>query len=177
MAWQATSLLVPGPLWLKASAIPFAVWGAYGPDMDHASATWARSFWGGPTASRVIARAVGGHRCGTHSLASVMYAGLTTWALLALAALFGDLSAEWRAVWTAAFASGWASHVFLDGLTVQGVAVFHPFSSRKFRWGALKTSKSIRNLTPGERRITSLLYGTGIVLLAHVLLGVLIEQA
>lgn len=177
VAWQAASLLVPGPLWIEASAVPFAIWGAYGPDMDHAKATWARSFWGGPTLARWTARAVGGHRMGTHSFASVIFSGLALWCLLALADLASPLSAEWRAIWVLAWMSGWASHLALDGLTVMGIGALYPFSRRRWAWGALRTSKSRTALNPGERTVVSILYLTGIVLFIYLIIGVLIEQA
>jgi membrane-bound metal-dependent hydrolase YbcI (DUF457 family) len=182
VAWQlALPALMPlGPA-ASLGGAAFAVWGSYGPDMDHARATWARSYWGGPQMARWTAKAVGGHRMGTHCLLSVAASGLSVFGLLALAGVWiPEMTLAMRIGWSASFSAGWASHVLLDSLTMMGTGWFYPFSRRKFRIGNLRTSESASRLNPGERLVYGLLVVTSIVLAAQMLLrlaGGFIEQA
>lgn len=177
VAWEAAALQAPGPWWVLLGGVPFAVWGAYGPDMDHASGTWARSFIGGGVLARLTSAAVGGHRMGTHSLLSVAVAFLSMLGLLLTAQAVDPYPAVAVLSWSLAFAAGWASHLALDGLTVMGIGLFYPFSRRKVRWGRLRTSTSKNRLNRGERCVTNLLVVTGIALAMLHLIGVVHEYA
>jgi membrane-bound metal-dependent hydrolase YbcI (DUF457 family) len=175
VSWQfLLPALVPMGWEAAAGGAAFAVWGAYGPDMDHAKATWAQSFYGGTWVAGHVARAVGGHRMGTHCLLSIPVAGFAVGGLLAVAALFvPEMTGTMCLAWALCFAVGWASHILLDSPTVMGCAWFYPFSRRKFRIGNLRVSSSKRNLNTGERRVTLYLIATGMLLGLHFSLSLL----
>lgn len=100
---------------------------AYGPDVDHPGSTASRVLFG-PLRGRVvpvIAGLLGGHRAGTHSLLSILVVGLPV-------ALF----LPWLGL---AMGLGWAAHIFGDMLTVAGVQVLWPVSSRELRLARLRT--------------------------------------
>lgn len=84
------------------------------PDIDTGASTIGRL---APAVSRAIERRFG-HRTLTHS--ALCIAGLAV-ALLPLLALDSDLYA--------CILTGYATHPFLDTMTVTGVKLFHPFSS------------------------------------------------
>lgn len=171
VAWEAVQPLVSAPLPIRLVGAAFAVWGSLGPDMDHQHSTWSRSFNGGPWLAKRLARFVGGHRQGTHSLLSIPISGLIVLGLM----LVATVPPGWAAVLAAAWTTGWTSHIAEDMLTVQGVGLLYPFNRVRISAGNLRTSQNRNHLNAGEHAVVILLTITG-VLLALSMLGGFIEQ-
>lgn len=92
---------------------PLAAVAALGPDIDHPNSHASRVL--GRNTSKLARKATNGHRGGMHSAPMVLgVAVLAMWLLY---------ETEWCA-WAAGI--GWASHIFTDLLTKQGVRLFWP---------------------------------------------------
>jgi hypothetical protein len=134
------------PDWRAALfGIPLVMLAAYAPDLDHAGSTAGKK--AGRLGSKVIRKAMGGHRGGTHSAVVVYLAYLASGWLL-----YGS---RWAA---SAVAIGWAAHIWTDLLTVQGVRLFWPLG-----WlGALGVLwKPLRGLRVLNRKIHIAWFITG----------------
>lgn len=95
---------------------PLAAAMAFGPDIDHPNSHAARIF--GRNTSKLARKAAKGHRGGMHSAPMVLaVAVLSMWLLY---------DTEWCA-WAAGI--GWASHIFTDLLTKQGVRLLWPLGT------------------------------------------------
>lgn len=178
VAWLAVAPLTTHSPGLAAVSFVPAIWGAYGPDMDHPRATWAHSVPGGEWWARVAARTFGGHRMGTHSLVSIAVALTSSAFVLYLVQAYtiqggGSFPTSWVRVPSIAFALGWTAHIVGDMLTVQGVGLLYPFSRRFFRIARLRTSASKR-LNPGEAVFVFVLYFTGAMLSISLIGGYLV---
>ena len=113
MAWTVVAPLI-GVTW-KEVVVGAAVAGVagLGPDIDHPSSSLGRVI---PWISKPISK-VTKHRVQTHSISSV----LLIWAVFSVI----------DPVMASATASGWGSHIVLDGFTRQGVAWFWPLTREK----------------------------------------------
>lgn len=111
-----------------AGAIVAAVC-SYLPDLDHGSSTAGQAI--GKTSSKGIRMLLGGHRMGSHS--AVFVAAI--WAAVSWLLMQPALAT--------AGAVGVGAHIWCDMLTKQGVGLFWPLTTRKFRLGNMTTgSKS-----------------------------------
>lgn len=109
VAWAAPRYAPHGGVQLAAASV-VAAGAALLPDLDHPSATVARAF--GPVTrllARLVARASGGHRHGTHSVPAVLLA----------AAVFGQ-AGEVGGWWA------WTPVVLLAGLAAAAVGLARP---------------------------------------------------
>lgn len=114
------------PDWRAAIlGLPLVMMAAYAPDLDHAGSTAGKKV--GRFGSKVVRKAMGGHRGGTHSAVVVYLAYLASGWLL-----YGS---RWAA---SAVAIGWAAHIWTDLLTVQGVRLFWPLGWLGYFWKPLR---------------------------------------
>lgn len=163
VAWLYAAPQV-APDWRAALlGIPLVIMAAYLPDLDHAGSTAGKKV--GKFGSKVIRKAMGGHRGGTHS-AVIVYAAYVASGWL----LYGS---RWAA---SAVAIGWAAHIWTDLLTVQGVKFFWPLGwlgYLDFIWKPLRHLKKLNNRVHIAWFITG---GTGEVIYSGVVIvtGVLL---
>lgn len=121
VAWLASlPLAAPEPKGAVAGFLVAAL-ASFLPDLDHPTSTAGRYM------PRWFRWLMGGHRMGTHCLLAIAGSWWLTGYLLENPAVAN------------AMAVGWASHVVLDMLTIQGVGLLYPFSRCKFRIGWLVT--------------------------------------
>lgn len=127
VAWLASlPVTVAAPtltLSIKGAVAGFVVaaLASFLPDLDHHKSTVGRYF------PRWFRRLLGGHRMGSHSLIAI---GGSWW--LAGYLLENPILAN-------AILVGWASHVVLDLLTVDGVGLLYPLTRTTFRIGWIVT--------------------------------------
>lgn len=163
VAW---TYVVPdvAPDWRAALfGYPLVMLAAYAPDLDHAGSTAGKKV--GRLGSKVIRKAMGGHRGGTHSAVIVYLAYLASGWLL-----YGS---RWAA---SAVAVGWAAHIWTDLLTVHGVRLFWPLGwlcVLGFLWKPLRHLKILNNKVhiawfvtggTGEVIYSALVIITGVIL-------------
>lgn len=120
-------LLTDNPVELAVGLVICAVL-PYGADLDHPNSTSSRAIWGPfhRAMGNVVAKALGGHRMGAHSLGSCLLVGLS-------AAAITTAIAPASATVIGLFAIiGWFGGVLGDMLTKQGVGFFWPISRRRF---------------------------------------------
>lgn len=113
------------------------------PDMDHPSSVLPRSFPGGRFLARRIATATGGHRHGTHTFVAAIAATAMAWWT---AYVMTPLSATHSLTLAGAIGVGYLAHILGDCLTLSGVPVLLPFSSRDFGLRLFRTGGGIENL-------------------------------
>lgn len=113
MAFVVVAPLFDVPWYGIVAGLPLAMSAALGPDIDHPNSAIGRVVpWAAWAVSRVTT-----HRVQTHSLVSI---AMIIFAMRPLGV-----------VPVVATATGWASHILLDGVTKQGVAWFWPLSREK----------------------------------------------
>lgn len=125
----------PGMVTIIFTLLGSAVIGGMFPDIDHPSSMIGRSF---RPVSRMVSKTLG-HRGMTHTL-------LFNLAIPTLAYLIANvmIPPNWHEISNTAiigFTAGYASHLFLDSLTPQGIPLFAPFSRRDIRLARFRTGK------------------------------------
>jgi len=128
---------------IKGAAAGFvaAALSSFLPDLDHPKSTVGRYVPGW------VRWLMGGHRMGSHSLASVAVAWWLTGYLLD------------NPIVANAVAVGWLSHILLDMLTIQGVGLLYPFTRLRFRLASMVTGSR------GEDVFVMIMKGVGGVFL------------
>jgi membrane-bound metal-dependent hydrolase YbcI (DUF457 family) len=148
------------PDWRAALfGVPLVALAAYAPDLDHAGSTAGKKV--GRLGSKVIRKAMGGHRGGTHSAVVVYLAYLASGWLL-----YGS---RWAA---SAVAIGWAAHIFTDLLTVQGVRLLWPLGWLGYLWKPLHVLNRKIHIAWFITGGTGEVIYSGIVIVTGVLLAV-----
>jgi inner membrane protein len=135
---------------LKGAVAGFlvAALASFMPDLDHHNSTAGRYM---PDWVRPL---LGGHRMLTHSLLSIIFAWWLTGYLIG------------NPIVANAVAIGWATHVAIDMLTLQGVGLLYPLTRRKFGLGWIRTGS-----TAEDRFVTGMkLLGFGVAILYGYLL-------
>lgn len=107
---------------LTAVVIAALVGGAF-PDLDHPTASIWQRLPLGTVLGRLLAPFMGGHRHLSHSLLGLALFGFLSWVFLDY--LGNYLLVDMPLVWIA-FIVGFASHIFTDGLTEEGVPLLFP---------------------------------------------------
>lgn len=131
---------------------------AYGPDIDHGSATVTRRL-AGPfhqSVGNTVGRLTGGHRGGTHTLLAVVVVGALAW--LATGAWQPGLQ-HWL---PAAVAVGWAAHLVGDALTTEGIMPLYPFLRWRIR-GPFRTDHWSETIFAVAQTVATLWLGWGLV--------------
>jgi inner membrane protein len=131
--------------------------GGLAPDLDNSSTQLWKQFRGGPILAKILSPLLGGHRLISHSLLGFALAGLL--ARLILDAMQPFLIVDMQIVWSA-FMIGYASHLFMDFITKEGLPLFFPipwnfgfppFKFMRFKTGSI-TEKGI--VFPGLMLLT-----------------------
>jgi inner membrane protein len=122
--------------------------GGLAPDLDNSSTQLWKQFRGGPILAKILSPLLGGHRLISHSLLGLALAGLVS--RLVLNAISPFLIVDMQIVWSA-FMIGYASHLFMDFITKEGLPLlfpipwnfgFPPFKFLRFKTGSI-TEKGI----------------------------------
>lgn len=123
VAWLASLPITTEDVKGAVAGFFVAALASYGPDLDHGGSTAGKMV--GRRASKIIRKVMGGHRAGTHSLAAVAGA----WFFVAYFFESPTLAS--------AMAVGWASHIFCDIWTVEGVSLLYFLGFLGLIWAPL----------------------------------------
>lgn len=104
------------------------------PDIDHPSSKVGRKV---PLLSKVV-NSVFGHRGFTHTLLAAL---IFTYLLFLLVVLFPDGLRGYLLPFFMGLSVGYLSHLLLDMLTVQGIPLLFPFTSKNIRVARLRSGR------------------------------------
>lgn len=80
------------------------------------------------------------HRAALHNLFACLVSSLPIYFVASL------YSHQLGLVVGASFVIGFLGHIFLDMLTIRGVALFYPFSSKRYRLARLRSNSRVANI-------------------------------